>query len=61
MKEKRSKKESIKKETEKESSYVTAFVLENDSKRSADLYVNWPSSITFFNETLKKHKSNNKD
>ena len=61
MKEKRSKKESIKKETEKESSYVTAFVLENDSKRSADLYVNWPSSITFFNETLKKYKSNNKD
>ena len=61
MKEKRSKKESIKKETEKESSYVTAFVLENDSKRSADLYANWPSSITFFNETLKKHKNNNED
>ena len=34
MKEKRTKKESIKKETEKESSNVTAFVSENDSKRS---------------------------
>lgn len=57
MKEKRTKKESIKKETEKESSNVTAFVSENDSKRSADLYVNWPDFINFFNETLKKHKS----
>ena len=54
---KESNKESIKKETKEENKELLVCADENSEKRSPKLYINWPSFIRFFNETLHKEGS----
>jgi len=54
---KESNKESIKKETKKENKELLVCAVENPEKRNPMLYIDWPSFIRFYNETLHKEGS----
>ena len=57
MKRKSSKKKSNKKETEENSRYVTGFVVDENSRRNHDLYINWPEFIKFCNYAVEYYHS----
>ena len=58
MKEKRSKKESIKEEAKEEGRNVTAFAPNSDAAPPReDLKIDWPSFINFFNATMRRYGS----